>query len=129
MRKMQAGEFKARCLSVMDDVNATGEPVPHYKTRSAGREDSTSELKEAKPFRFYGRAIRNRREYRISSCVARGVGGAAEMILLDTHVLIWLAVEPSNLSRKASDAMRKASQETRIAISAIACGNCMVGHP
>ena len=24
---MPAGKFKARCLSVMDDVNATGEPV------------------------------------------------------------------------------------------------------
>jgi PIN domain nuclease of toxin-antitoxin system len=41
------------------------------------------------------------------------------MILLDTHVLIWLAGEPSNLSRKASDAVRRASQETGIAISAI----------
>jgi PIN domain nuclease of toxin-antitoxin system len=41
------------------------------------------------------------------------------MILLDTHVLIWLASEPSNLSRKASDAVRRASQETGIAISAI----------
>jgi PIN domain nuclease of toxin-antitoxin system len=41
------------------------------------------------------------------------------MILLDTHVLIWLAGEPSNLSRKASDAIRRASQETGIAISAI----------
>ena len=27
MKKMPAGEFKARCLAVMDDVNATGEPV------------------------------------------------------------------------------------------------------
>jgi prevent-host-death family protein len=27
MKKMPAGEFKACCLSVMDDVNATGEPV------------------------------------------------------------------------------------------------------
>jgi prevent-host-death family protein len=27
MKYMQAGKFKARCLSVMDDVNATGEPV------------------------------------------------------------------------------------------------------
>jgi prevent-host-death family protein len=27
MKQMPAGEFKARCLSVMDDVNATGEPV------------------------------------------------------------------------------------------------------
>jgi PIN domain nuclease of toxin-antitoxin system len=41
------------------------------------------------------------------------------MILLDTPVLIWLAGEPSNLSRKASDAIRRASQETGIAISAI----------
>jgi PIN domain nuclease of toxin-antitoxin system len=41
------------------------------------------------------------------------------MILLDTHVLIWLAGEPSKLSRKASDAIRRASQETGIAISAI----------
>lgn len=41
------------------------------------------------------------------------------MILLDTHVLVWLASEPSNLSRKASDAIRRASQGTGIAISAI----------
>jgi prevent-host-death family protein len=27
MKQMPAGGFKARCLSVMDDVNATGEPV------------------------------------------------------------------------------------------------------
>jgi len=27
MKRMPAGKFKARCLSVMDDVQATGEPV------------------------------------------------------------------------------------------------------
>ena len=27
MKQMAAGKFKARCLAVMDDVNATGEPV------------------------------------------------------------------------------------------------------
>ena len=27
MKQMPAGEFKAHCLSVMDDVHATGEPV------------------------------------------------------------------------------------------------------
>jgi prevent-host-death family protein len=27
MKHMPAGKFKARCLAVMDDVNATGEPV------------------------------------------------------------------------------------------------------
>ena len=41
------------------------------------------------------------------------------MILLDTHVLIWLANLPEKLSRKAREAIRRASQETGIAISAI----------
>jgi antitoxin (DNA-binding transcriptional repressor) of toxin-antitoxin stability system len=27
MKRMRAGVFKARCLSVMDDVQASGEPV------------------------------------------------------------------------------------------------------
>jgi PIN domain nuclease of toxin-antitoxin system len=45
--------------------------------------------------------------------------GNAEVILLDTHVLIWLASEPAKLSRKAGDAIRRASQGTGIAISAI----------
>jgi PIN domain nuclease of toxin-antitoxin system len=42
-----------------------------------------------------------------------------EVILLDTHVLIWLASEPSKLSRNASEAIRTASKEGGIAISAI----------
>ena len=41
------------------------------------------------------------------------------MILLDTHVLIWLANEPAKLSQKARDAIRRSSQGTGIAISAI----------
>jgi len=41
------------------------------------------------------------------------------VILLDTHVLVWLAGDPAKLSRKASEAIRKASQESGIAISAI----------
>jgi len=41
------------------------------------------------------------------------------VILLDTHVLIWLANLPEKLSRKAREAIRRASQETGIAISAI----------
>jgi prevent-host-death family protein len=27
MRSIQAGEFKAKCLAIMDEVNETGEPV------------------------------------------------------------------------------------------------------
>ena len=41
------------------------------------------------------------------------------MILLDTHVLIWLANEPSKLSRRASETIQAASQTGGLAISAI----------
>lgn len=41
------------------------------------------------------------------------------MILLDTHVLVWLASEPAKLSNRARDAIRAASQASGLAISAI----------
>ncbi|HEY4817898.1 MAG TPA: type II toxin-antitoxin system VapC family toxin [Candidatus Acidoferrum sp.] len=41
------------------------------------------------------------------------------MILLDTHALIWATADPSKLSRIATEAVRKASQEGGIAIAAI----------
>ncbi len=41
------------------------------------------------------------------------------MILLDTHVLIWLANEPAKLSRTATEAIRTSSQTGGLAISAI----------
>lgn len=42
-----------------------------------------------------------------------------EMILLDTHALVWLKVEPGKLSARASDAIRAARQSEGLAISAI----------
>ena len=41
------------------------------------------------------------------------------MILLDTHVLIWLASEPGKLSKGAREAIRASSQAGGLAISAI----------
>lgn len=41
------------------------------------------------------------------------------MILLDTHVLIWLASEPGKLSREAREAIRISSRAGGLAISAI----------
>jgi len=41
------------------------------------------------------------------------------VILLDTHVLIWLASEPGRLSKKATETIRKASNEGGVGISAI----------
>lgn len=41
------------------------------------------------------------------------------MILVDTHVLIWMQAEPKRLSRAASAAIRRAQDDSAIAISAI----------
>ena len=41
------------------------------------------------------------------------------MILLDTHVLVWLQVEPRRLTRAASSAIRRAERAGGLAISAI----------
>ena len=41
------------------------------------------------------------------------------MILLDTHVLVWLTAEPEKLSKQASSALRRAKRAGGLAISAI----------
>jgi PIN domain nuclease of toxin-antitoxin system len=41
------------------------------------------------------------------------------MILLDTHALIWLARDPSRLSKTSADAIRSSVQSGGLAISAI----------
>lgn len=41
------------------------------------------------------------------------------MILLDTHVLLWLAAEPERLSRRAASAIRRALRSGGIAIASI----------
>lgn len=41
------------------------------------------------------------------------------MILLDTHVLVWLTSEPAKLSKHANSAIRRASRGGGVVISAI----------
>jgi PIN domain nuclease of toxin-antitoxin system len=41
------------------------------------------------------------------------------MILLDTHVLLWMAIEPGKLSRTAKAAIQAAAQSGGLSISAI----------
>jgi PIN domain nuclease of toxin-antitoxin system len=41
------------------------------------------------------------------------------VILLDTHVLVWLTSEPAKLSKHANSAIRRATRAGGIAISAI----------
>jgi PIN domain nuclease of toxin-antitoxin system len=47
------------------------------------------------------------------------VGEHDKVILLDTHVLVWLATEPAKLSKNARSSIRRASRAGGIAISAI----------
>ncbi len=41
------------------------------------------------------------------------------MILLDTHVLIWMSSDPQRLSKKAREAIREARAKTGIAVASI----------
>jgi PIN domain nuclease of toxin-antitoxin system len=41
------------------------------------------------------------------------------MILLDTHILIWLAGEPDKMSKRAKEAIRAARTQDGLAIAAI----------
>jgi PIN domain nuclease of toxin-antitoxin system len=47
------------------------------------------------------------------------VGDWEQVILLDTHVLVWLTAEPKRLSSAAVSAIRRANRDGGIAISAI----------
>ena len=41
------------------------------------------------------------------------------MILLDTHVLLWVAIEPKKLSKAATQAIRRASRSGGLCIASI----------
>ena len=47
------------------------------------------------------------------------MGSHEKVILLDTHVLVWLTSEPAKLSKQATSAIRRANRAGGIAISAI----------
>jgi PIN domain nuclease of toxin-antitoxin system len=42
-----------------------------------------------------------------------------QVILLDTHVLLWMASDPQRLSRKAREAIRDARQTTGVGVAAM----------
>ena len=43
----------------------------------------------------------------------------SSVILLDTQVLVWLALQPNKLSRNAKEAIRSARLHSRLAVAAI----------
>src|SRR4029077_18688394 len=89
------------------------------EAREAGRESSSRGSGKQRSFRFYDRPNEDRRRHRVSRRADEAVEGLQEVILLDTHVVVWMASDPGKLSRPASDAIREASREGGIAISAI----------
>jgi PIN domain nuclease of toxin-antitoxin system len=58
------------------------------------------------------------------------VGERDKVILLDTHVLVWLTTEPTKLSKHASSAVRSSSRAGGIGISAITLWElaCLATH-
>jgi PIN domain nuclease of toxin-antitoxin system len=42
-----------------------------------------------------------------------------QVIILDTHVLIWMSSDPKRLSKKAREAIRDARQKTGVAVATI----------
>jgi prevent-host-death family protein len=83
MKHMPAGKFKVRCLSVMDGVNATGEPVIITKRGIPVVKVVPVTSKKRKLFGFMTG------EFKIVGDIERP-----------------LASEPARLSKKAADAIR-----------------------
>jgi PIN domain nuclease of toxin-antitoxin system len=50
--------------------------------------------------------------------------GHAQVILLDTHVLVWLQREPRKLSRAAESAIRRARHSDTLAVSVMTVVEC-----
>jgi PIN domain nuclease of toxin-antitoxin system len=44
------------------------------------------------------------------------------MILLDTHVWVWLAADPKRLSRRATTAIRRATESGGLSVASISLG-------
>lgn len=89
------------------------------EAREAGREGGARKDGKKRSFRVHGRPNENYRRHRVTRRAVEAVEGLQEVILLDTHVVVWLASDPGKLSRTATDAIREANREGGTAISAI----------
>ena len=89
------------------------------EAREASREGGARSGGKKQSLRIYGRPNEDYRRHRITRRAVEAMDGFQEVILLDTHVVVWLASDPAKLSRTASDAIREASREGGTAISAI----------
>src|SRR5215472_13947346 len=115
---MAAGEFKAKCLQVMDQVHSTrtpvvitkrGKPIAKLVPAEQSRSSAFDSLKEK--LEILGDIV--------SAVVPLDDRGSSEVILRDTHVLVWMVSDSSRLARDAARELRRAEQKGELAIASI----------
>ena len=90
-KTIPAGTFKAQCLAIMDEVQAKRQAVVITKRGKPVAKLVPVEKDKDDIFGFYkGKKTHPRRRCR-SRIDSRGVGRSL-LILLDTHVVVWLAL-------------------------------------
>src|ERR1700688_971671 len=114
---MLAGEFKAQMPRRHGSGDAKRWARPHHQAWQARRQARARCAGGRRPFRLHGRkgqdCRRNRRFHHASGRLGE------QVILLDTHVLLWMACEPKRLSAKAREAIRNARQGSGVAVATI----------
>src|SRR6266568_1059725 len=90
---------------------------PDYQTWQAGGQTGPRAQRARGHFRLHGRQSESRWRHRGPDHSFGRLG--EQVILLDTHVLIWMSSEPKRLSKKAREAIREARQKTGIAAASI----------
>ena len=108
MKTMPAGVFKTNCLAMMDEVKTKretvvitkhGQPVAMLVPVNTAVDDIFGF------FRDRGRITGD-----VVSPVFPQTSGAIWVILVDTHVVLWLALEPARISKKAAAAIEETRQ-------------------
>jgi prevent-host-death family protein len=115
-RIIKASEFKAKCLALIDEVARTGDAIVVTKNGKP--------LVELVPHRVPNRTptwcLEREGDYQRGHHFAGRCGvGRPQVILLDTHALVWLANDDPALGEQSCSMALAARAESRLAISAI----------
>src|SRR6266480_5929568 len=120
MKKMAAGAFKTNCLAVMDEVQAKHETVVITKHGKPVAKLVPGSHRYRRDLQFPQWQGCGCRRCRFARDLPRGLG-QAQVILVDTHVVVWLAFDQGRLSGKARAAIDDARKNgDGLAISDIA---------
>ena len=115
VKQMAAGQFKAKCLAVMDQVLQSGEPIVITKHGKPVVKVVPAEKRVDDIFDYMAGRAKIVGDH--GPDCPRRLG--TQVILLDTHALYWMANESKRLSKPARDAILEARQRTGIAIATI----------